>query len=70
MTATRYYALDGIRGLALLNMITYHAVWDLVYLSISICNGINQKALISGSNVSAWTFIFLPVSANHWERKK
>lgn len=32
MTAKRYSALDGIRGLALLNMIAYHAVWDLVYL--------------------------------------
>ena len=28
----RYEKLDGIRGIALLNMIAYHAVWDLVYL--------------------------------------
>lgn len=26
----RYYILDGIRGLAVLNMIIYHAVWDIV----------------------------------------
>ena len=32
MKSGRYFALDGIRGLALLNMIAYHAVWDLVYL--------------------------------------
>lgn len=28
----RYPALDGIRGAALLSMVAYHAVWDLVYL--------------------------------------
>ena len=28
----RYYTLDGIRGIAILNMILYHMVWDLVHL--------------------------------------
>lgn len=28
----RLAALDGLRGLALLSMMLYHAVWDLVYL--------------------------------------
>lgn len=28
----RYALLDEIRGLALVNMVVYHAVWDLVYL--------------------------------------
>ena len=28
----RHTWLDALRGLALLNMIAYHASWDLVYL--------------------------------------
>lgn len=28
----RYAVLDGLRGLSLLSMIAYHAVWDLVYI--------------------------------------
>ena len=32
MKASRYRKLDAVRGIALLNMIAYHAVWDLVYL--------------------------------------
>ena len=31
-TSIRYRALDTVRGLALLNMIAYHGIWDLVYL--------------------------------------
>lgn len=30
--AQRYALIDGIRGLAIVNMILYHAIWDLVYL--------------------------------------
>lgn len=29
---TRYHLLDALRGLALLNMIAYHFLWDMVYL--------------------------------------
>lgn len=28
----RYAILDGICGIAILHMITYHTIWDLVYL--------------------------------------
>lgn len=31
-TGKRYKALDSFRGLVLLSMIAYHALWDLVYL--------------------------------------
>ena len=30
--AERYVLIDGIRGFALINMILFHAIWDLVYL--------------------------------------
>lgn len=32
MSRRRYAAIDAIRGIALINMIAYHAAWDLVYL--------------------------------------
>ncbi len=55
----RYAVLDIIRGISLLNMIAYHAVWDLVYLF-----GFNwqwyqsQKAYIWQQCI-CWTFILL-----------
>lgn len=32
MQKQRLYLLDSLRGFALLNMIVYHAMWDLVYI--------------------------------------
>lgn len=32
MQKQRYYLLDSLRGFALINMIAYHALWDLVYI--------------------------------------
>ena len=31
-TGSRYALLDELRGLALISMIGYHAMWDLVYM--------------------------------------
>lgn len=59
MTATRYYALDGIRGLALLNMITYHAVWDLVYLFDINLQWYQSEGAYIWQQCICWTFIFL-----------
>ena len=59
MTATRYYALDGIRGLALLNMITYHAVWDLVYLFDINLQWYQSEGTYIWQQCICWTFIFL-----------
>ena len=28
----RYQVIDGIRGFAILNMVAYHAMWDIVYI--------------------------------------
>lgn len=33
MNRKRYKLLDGIRGFALIHMIIYHAIWDLVYIA-------------------------------------
>lgn len=57
--AQRYALIDGIRGLAIVNMILYHAIWDLVYLYgfdwqwyLGRPGGLWQQAI-------CWTFIFV-----------
>ncbi len=69
----RYAVIDAIRGFALISMVIYHAVWDLVYIY-----GCDWKWY--GSDIGylwqqsiCWTFIFvsgfsLPFSKNKWRR--
>lgn len=59
MKTSRYRGLDAVRGIALFNMIAYHAIWDLVYmynfnwdLDHSVGAYIWQQGI-------CWTFIFL-----------
>ena len=55
----RYKAIDGIRGIAIINMIIYHIIWDLVYIL-----GLNVP-FFHTTNAYLWqqlicgTFIFL-----------
>ncbi|NBI61552.1 DUF1624 domain-containing protein [Clostridiales bacterium] len=59
MTGKRYAALDGIRGIALFNMLLYHAVWDLVHLfGFDWLWYQSQPAYIWQQSI-CWTFIFL-----------
>lgn len=55
----RYRKLDGIRGIALLNMIAYHAVWDLVYLYQVDWNWYKSRGAYAWQQGICWTFIFL-----------
>lgn len=55
----RYYLLDALRGLALLQMIAYHGIWDLVHIF-----GMDWKWYLSeGAYVwqqsICWTFLLL-----------
>lgn len=55
----RYYLLDALRGFALINMIAYHGIWDLVHIF-----GMDWKWYLSeGAYVwqqgICWTFILL-----------
>lgn len=71
--AVRYALIDGIRGLAIVNMIVYHAVWDLVYLYgfewawyLGLPGALWQQAI-------CWTFILvsgfcLPLSSHPLQR--
>lgn len=55
----RYGVLDGIRGWTLLNMILYHAVWDLVYLFGVNWPWFNGPLVFWWQQSICWTFIFL-----------
>lgn len=59
MKSGRYFALDGIRGLALLNMIAYHAVWDLVYLFGFNLQWYQSEGAYIWQQCICQTFIFL-----------
>lgn len=59
MKGSRYRKLDGIRGFALLNMIAYHAVWDLVYLYGVPWDWYRSKGGYIWQQGICWTFIFL-----------
>lgn len=51
--------LDGIRGIALLNMIAYHIIWDLVYMyNLKLDWYKSENAYIWQQGI-CWTFIFL-----------
>lgn len=55
----RYYLIDCIRGLALISMIVYHAVWDLVYLfGVDMPWYESDMAVIWQQSI-CWTFILL-----------
>lgn len=55
----RYEKLDGIRGIALLNMIAYHTAWDLVYLYQVDWNWYKSEGAYIWQQGICWTFIFL-----------
>lgn len=55
----RYFALDRIRAIALLNMIAYHAIWDLVYLFGFDWKWYQSNTAYIWQQAICWTFIFL-----------
>lgn len=59
MKKIRYRKLDAIRGIALINMIAYHAIWDLVYLYGFQWNWYQSEIGYIWQQGICWTFIFL-----------
>lgn len=55
----RYEKLDGIRGIALLNMIAYHTAWDLVYIYQKDWGWYKSEGAYVWQQGICWTFIFL-----------
>lgn len=59
MKKARYRKLDGIRGIAILNMIAFHAIWDLVYIYGFQWEWYQSKGGYIWQQGICWTFIFL-----------
>lgn len=59
MKTGRYQMLDGIRGIALLNMIAYHVIWDLVYIYNFKWDWYQSGSAYIWQQGICWTFIFL-----------
>lgn len=59
MKNKRYELLDSIRGVALLNMIIYHGIWDLVYLFGFDWKWYRSEGAYIWQQGICWVFIFL-----------
>ncbi|MDE6363003.1 MAG: DUF1624 domain-containing protein, partial [Lachnospiraceae bacterium] len=55
----RYEKLDGIRGAALIHMIAYHMIWDLVYLYQLDWGWYKSEGAYIWQQGICWTFICL-----------
>lgn len=55
----RYPLIDSIRGITLLSMICYHAIWDLVYIYGLKWNWYKGPAAYVWQQSICWTFIFV-----------
>ena len=70
----RYEKLDDIRGIALLNMIAYHAAWDLVYIYGTDWGWYRSEGAYVWQQGICWTFIFLSgfcwsLGSHVWKRE-
>lgn len=73
MDRKRYEKLDGIRGIALLNMIAYHSAWDLVYIYQTDWSWYRSGGAYVWQQGICWTFIFLSgfcwsLGSHAWKR--
>ena len=59
MEKKRYAVLDGIRGLALVNMVVYHTIWDLVYIFGCDWGWYESFGAYIWQQCICWTFIGL-----------
>lgn len=69
----RYDLLDTIRGIALINMILYHGIWDLVYLFHVNWQWYYSTVGYLWQQSICWTFILLsgfcwPLGKKHFQR--
>ena len=55
----RYDYLDALRGLALISMILYHGVWDLVYIGNVDWKWFRSDAAFIWQQSICWTFVLL-----------
>lgn len=56
---TRLHALDAVRGITLLSMIAYHAMWDMVYMFGVRADWYRSDGAHLWQQSICWTFILL-----------
>ena len=59
MTEKRIYWIDNARAVAMVSMVIYHAVWDLVFLYGVRVPWFHSNAAFYWQQSICWTFIFL-----------
>lgn len=59
MKHSRYNVLDAIRGIAIINMVVYHGVWNMVYIFGFDWKWYESKAAYVWQQGICWTFILL-----------
>ena len=59
MNEKRYFILDGIRGFAVINMIIYHFIWDLVYIFRFDIPWFESEISYIWQQFICYTFIFI-----------
>lgn len=69
----RYAVLDRIRGLAVISMLLYHSIWDLVYLFHMDWTWYESVGAYVWQQSICWTFILLSgfcwsLGRNKWKR--
>lgn len=66
----RYSILDRIRGITVLSMVIYHAVWDLVYIFHMDWSWYRSTLAYAWQQSICWTFILLSGFCWSFGRKK
>lgn len=70
MVKTRYAALDELRGLTVLVMIAYHAVWDIVYIFGVKLPWFHSQGAYIWQQAICCTFIFISGVCQHFGRRR
>ena len=70
MNSERYAVLDGIRGIAVINMVIYHGIWDLVYLFGYDWLWFQSLGVFFWQQYICCTFIFLSGFCQPFGKKK
>lgn len=70
MKNKRYFVLDGVRGFAVINMIIYHLIWDLVYILGFNIEWFSSDIAYIWQQFICCTFIFISGFCEPLGRKK
>ncbi len=66
----RYHVIDMLRGMAILNMVIYHGIWDIVYLFGFNWSWYQSKGVYIWQQFICWTFILISGFCYSFSRQK